>query len=106
MYGEMIQSLRKRHKMSQKELGDMLGIGVSSISMWEAGKREPSLAHLMAMSDLFGVSTDFILFGKSDDRKFSKDEAELVDLYNQLPDGHKPGIKGIMKGVLLASEGK
>lgn len=102
MYGENIMSLRKKHKMSQKELGDTLGIGVSSISMWESCKREPSLEHLMAMAELFGVSTDFILFGKSDDRKFSKDEAELVDLYTQLPDGHKAEIKGIIKGLLMA----
>ena len=106
MYGKMISTLRKQHKLSQKELGDFLGIGVSSISMWEAEKREPSLEHLMAMADRFGVSTDFILFGKSDDRKFSKDEAELVDLYNQLPVDHKSGIKGIIQGVILASENK
>lgn len=104
MYGEMITTLRKRHKLSQKELGDTLGIGVSSISMWESEKREPSLAHLMAMADRFGVSTDYILFGKSDDRKFSKDEAEMVDLYSQLPDARKAEIKGLIKGVLMAEQ--
>lgn len=106
MYGEMIMSLRKRHKLSQQELGNRLGIGVSSVSMWESEKREPSLQHLMAMADMFGVSTDFILFGEKNERTFSKDEIELIDLYNQLPEGHKPGIKGIMKGVILASEDK
>lgn len=102
MYGEMIQSLRKRQKMSQQELGDRLGIGVSSISMWESGKREPSLAHLMAMSELFGVSTDFILFGKSEGRELSKDEAEMLDLYSQLMETQKSEVKGILKGLLMA----
>lgn len=106
MYGNMISSLRKQRKMSQSELGERLGIGVSSISMWEAEKREPSLEHLMAMADMFGVSSDFILYGKSDDRKFSKDETELVDLYMQLPDNRKAEIKGIIKGILLELSGK
>lgn len=106
MYGDMIQSLRKSNKMSQAELGQHLGIGVSSVSMWEAEKREPSLEHLMAMAELFDVSVDFLLYGKKDERKLSKDETELVDLYSQLPDGHKPEIKGIMKGILLASGDK
>lgn len=106
MYGNMISSLRKQRKMSQSELGERLGIGVSSVSMWEAEKREPSLEHLMAMADMFGVSSDFILYGKSDDRKFSKDETELVDLYMQLPDNRKAEIKGIIKGILLELSGK
>ena len=106
MYGNMISSLRKQHNMSQKDLGDFLGIGVSSVSMWESEKREPSLDHLITMAERFGVSTDFILFGEVDDRKFSKDEIELVDLYNQLSASHKSEIKGIVKGIILASESK
>ena len=104
MYGEMIMSLRKKSKMSQKELGDLLGIGVSSISMWESEKREPSLDNLMAMAELFGVSTDFLLYGKSDDRKFTKDETELVDLYSQLSDKKQAEVKGMIKGLLMAAE--
>lgn len=102
MYGVMISSLRKASRMSQSELGDKLGIGVSSISMWEAEKREPSLEHLMTMADLFGVSTDYLLYGKTDDRKFTKDEILLVDLYAQLSDDQKTEIKGIIKGLLMA----
>ena len=106
MYGDNIMSLRKRQKMSQAELGNTLGIGVSSISMWEAEKREPSLEHLMTMAELFGVSTDYILFGESDDLNLSKDEIEMVALYSQLSDSRKAEIKGIVKGILLASDGR
>ena len=105
MYGLMIQNLRKSHKLSQKELGDHLGIGVSTISMWESEKRAPDHTHLMAMAELFHVSVDYILYGKVDEVKLSRDEQEVLDLFRQLPIEQKFEIKGIMKGILLRDGG-
>lgn len=101
MYGTIIQKLRKEHKYSQRELGDYLGIGVSTISMWESEKREPDYTHLMAMAELFHVSTDYILFGKVDEVKLSREEQEILDLFRQLPMEQQFEIKGIMKGFIL-----
>lgn len=106
MYGIMIQALRKREKLRQAELGEKLGIGVSSISMWEAEKRAPSIENFMALAELFGVSVDYILFGKSEGRELSKDESEMLDLYSSLSDTQKSEIKGIIKGILMADSGK
>lgn len=103
MYGVMINKLRKEHKYSQKELGDYLGIGVSTISMWEAEKREPDYAHLMAIAELFHVSVDFILYGKVDDVKLSPEEQEVIDLFRELPVNQQFEIKGIIKGFLIRS---
>ena len=102
MYGKMISSLRKQRKMSQSELGERLGIGVSSVSMWEAEKRQPSIENLLMIMDIFDVSADYILSGKVDDKKLSKDERELVDLYSQLSDKKKAEVKGIIKGLLMS----
>lgn len=106
MYGLMIQSLRKKQKMSQKELGDRVGIGVSTISMWESELREPSLSHLVSMAELFDVSTDYILGRKEENRNITKEETEFLDLFDQLPEDYKSEIKGIMKGVILSSARK
>lgn len=101
MYGVMIQTLRKKHKYSQKDLSDHLGIGVSTISMWESEKREPDYGHLMAIAELFHVSTDYILYGKVDEIKLSHEEQSVIDLFRQLPVEQQFEIKGIMKGFLL-----
>lgn len=105
MYGVMIQSLRKKHRMSQKELGDKLGIGVSTVSVWESSKRSPSVENLMSIAELFGVSVDYILYGKKDNLDISKDEIALINLYGQLSDNEKSEVKGIIKGLLMASSG-
>ena len=104
LYGTIITALRKKHKFSQKELGDHLGIGVSSISLWEQEKRQPSLDNLMEIAELFGVSTDYLLFGQEDDRKITKQEAEILDLFAQLPEEKQHEVKGIMKGIILGEK--
>lgn len=101
MYGLMIQKLRKAHKYSQKELGDFLGIGVSTISMWESEKREPDLSHLMALSELFHVSVDYILYGVVDDVQLTAMEREVLELFRALPNEQQYEIKGIIRGFLL-----
>lgn len=105
MYGEIIKKLRLEHKNSQKDLGDYLGIGVSTISMWESEKREPEFRHLMAIADKFNVSVDYILYGRVDEVKLSREEQEVLELFRQLPVNQQFEIKGIMKGLLLQGGG-
>ena len=43
----------------------MLSVSVRLISYWENGERECSFDMLMAIADIFGVSTDYLL-GKTE----------------------------------------
>jgi transcriptional regulator with XRE-family HTH domain len=58
---EKIQQLRKRDNFSQEQLAEMLGISRQSISIWESGQSVPELDKIVRLSDLFKVSTDFLL---------------------------------------------
>ena len=62
---ERLQSLRKEHKLTQKELGKKLGVGISTVSMWELGERVPQYTMLEAIADLFNIDMDY-LTGRSD----------------------------------------
>ena len=62
MYGHIIRALRKQRKMTQKELADLLGFdSSSSVAMLEKEVRGPSADILLKLSEIFGVSTDYIL---------------------------------------------
>lgn len=39
-FGTVLKALRTRNKMTQKELGDVLGISESTVGMYERGHRE------------------------------------------------------------------
>lgn len=61
MLGEKIRSLRKQNKISQEELAEKLGVSRQSISLWENDQTMPSMENIVAIADVFGVSTDDLL---------------------------------------------
>ena len=62
MIGDRVKELRKLLGMSQKELAEKLGLkSQTTIAAIESNKNNPSNELLSNMSDLFKVSTDFLL---------------------------------------------
>ena len=64
MVGLRIAALRKNAGMSQAELAKTLALSPSTVGMYEQGRRQPSLEMLTQLSELFGVSIDFLVTGK------------------------------------------
>ncbi len=58
---DKIIDLRKKNGWSQEELADKLGVSRQAVSKWEGAQSIPDLERIIAMSRLFGVSTDFLL---------------------------------------------
>lgn len=58
---EKIMDLRKKSGWSQEELADRLGISRQSVSKWETGESVPDIDKIIRMSELWNVSTDYLL---------------------------------------------
>lgn len=58
---EKILQLRKQNGWSQEELAEKLNVSRQSVSKWESGASIPDLGKILAMSEIFGVSTDYLL---------------------------------------------
>ena len=56
-----LQKLRERTRVSRKALGECCGLSKNMIGKYERGEREPSMKVLVALSDYFDVSVDYIL---------------------------------------------
>ena len=65
MLGFRIAMLRREQGLSQAELARRLHISASAVGMYEQGRREPSLDLVVALAKELGVSTDFLLTGKT-----------------------------------------
>lgn len=63
--GGKIMTQRKLRGWSQEELANQLQVSRQSVSKWESGASTPDLDRIVAMSQLFGVSTDYLLTGQS-----------------------------------------
>ena len=55
------KKIRMQLGFSQKEIAITIGVSGPTVSEWESGKKTPSGKNLIALSNLFGVSTDFLL---------------------------------------------
>lgn len=62
---EKIIEQRKRAGLSQEQLAGLLGVTRQSVSKWELGDAVPELEKVLQMSDLFAVTTDYLLKGVS-----------------------------------------
>lgn len=58
---DKITEERKRLGLSQEELADKLSVSRQAVSKWENAQTIPDLQKLIAMSQLFSVSTDYLL---------------------------------------------
>ena len=59
-----LRQIRKLRNLNQQKVAIDLHISRESLSYYENGKREPSLALLVEMSKYFGVSIHYLVTGE------------------------------------------
>ena len=60
-----IEAERIKHRMSKNELAGTLGVSVRTVRNWQSGATEMPLSKLVLLSQLWGLSIDYLL-GLSD----------------------------------------
>ena len=58
---DKIIALRKKNGLSQEELAEKMGVSRQSVSKWEGAQSVPDLNKIIALSEIFGVTTDYLL---------------------------------------------
>lgn len=62
--GTRLKELRMNAGYTGDEVGRMLQVSKSAISMWEKDLRSPSADLIERFADIYGVSTDYIITGR------------------------------------------
>lgn len=83
IFADKLIQLRKKAGWSQEELADQMNVTRQSVSKWEGAQSVPDLEKMIRLSELFGVSTDYLL----------KDEIEEAE-HIELPD-NRPTLKRV-----------
>ena len=60
---DRILTLRKSKGMSQEQLAEAMGVSRQAVSKWESEQASPDPEKIIAMSEIFGVTTDYLLKG-------------------------------------------
>ena len=70
---DKIIRLRKKNGWSQEELAEKMAVSRQAVSKWEGAQTIPDLEKILLLSNLFGVTTDYLL----------KDEMEIEEFTDE-----------------------
>lgn len=73
-FAQRLRFLREKRGLKQTELAKLVGIKNHTISNYERGERIPHHDSLQKLADFFGVSTDYLLYGKTSEPRPSLDD--------------------------------
>ena len=77
---DRIQTLRKSKGMSQEELADAAGVSRQAVSKWESEQSTPDIDKVIILSEIFDVTTDYLLRGiEPVENNDHKTMADVVD---------------------------
>ncbi|KIL30477.1 helix-turn-helix domain-containing protein [Bacillus subtilis] len=82
MLGDRLKELRESRKLTQDKLAEILGISRGTYAHYEINKRKPDYDMLIKIADFYGVTTDFLLRGESQeaqDNIFNKEARRILE---------------------------
>ncbi len=68
---DKIIRLRKKNGWSQEELADKMNVSRQAVSKWEGAQAVPDLDKILQLSNLFGVTTDYLLKDEIENEEFT-----------------------------------
>ena len=113
---ERILTLRKSKGMSQEQLAEAVGVSRQAVSKWESEQASPDPEKIITLSEVFGVTTDYLLKGvepkkeeakteeKAEEKKTEGTHMTVGDVLDQkiLTEKNKEKSKKLLKYVLIA----
>ena len=79
--GKKLSCLRQNRRLSQGELGDLLGVRAQQIHKYETGENKLSAEKLKDCADLLGVSINYFFIDKLS--SFNTEDTELLKLVSE-----------------------
>ena len=114
-FNEQLTKLRKRNSITQIELANLMNVKQYVISSWETGRSEPNISQIIKLSDIFKISTDYLLdrhiiitnseneFNKviENINKDIKDDftKDLIKIFEDIPNNKREKIINIVKEI-------
>ncbi len=101
IFSDRVYFIRKERKLSQEELGTIVGKNKAMISKYESGTHEPVISSLKELAEKLNISSDWLI-GLSENRNgikkyFKRDYEYLMNMCDELDDeNYKTLYKFIM----------
>ena len=114
--GKFISECRKRQKLTQMQLAELLNITDRAVSKWECGKAMPDTSIMLELCDILKISVNELLYGERIDMENNnqKNEQLLLDMAKELEQKNKTvwksmwvimiiSMTALFSGILIAA---
>lgn len=100
-----LKALRQERGLSQQKLAELIGVSQQAVYKYEKLSVEPDIATLIKLSELFGVSIDFLVGNTTERRKnettcqcdLTHSEMRHIELYRKSTPQLQNHIDGILE---------
>lgn len=104
-FPQRLAALRKERALTQDALAAQVGVHVSQLRRYEAGKSQPSLDVLRKLAIALSVSADTLVFDK-DERGPDDDLRLQFEATTRLNPDEKHVVKSVIESIVLSHEAK
>lgn len=80
---EKLARLRKEKGLTQLDLAEAVKVSRQAVSKWESGGGTPSTENLRGLSELYGVSIDYLL---NEDAREPEDDTAPIEKMGNIPE--------------------
>ncbi|WP_144880435.1 helix-turn-helix domain-containing protein [Gluconacetobacter diazotrophicus] len=101
---------KRGRRATVQESADAVGIGRSTLSVYENGHDTPGLQTLVALADFYDVSIDYLLgrssapLGCSDDIAKDDDERALLSAWRDITDEDRAALRVALRNAKIAAD--
>jgi len=75
---DKIIKLRKKNGWSQEELAEKMNVSRQAVSKWEGAQTIPDLERILQLSEMFGVTTDYLLKDERNEEEFVESTSDTL----------------------------
>ena len=106
MYYENFDYLCTAKNVKPGQVSKATGVSTATLTSWKQGKYTPKPEKLQKIADFFGVSINFLMYGKEAAEKpeipeYDKETMELIILFSKLKKEQKSAILNMMHSFAL-----
>jgi transcriptional regulator with XRE-family HTH domain len=62
---EKLRELREKKGLTQEKLAEQLGVGRTTVTLWERGDNKPRIDMLVSLANILGCKVDYLLRSKT-----------------------------------------
>jgi transcriptional regulator with XRE-family HTH domain len=82
--GKRIKQLRKENKLTQEQLAEKIGVSSRQVRAFESGENGASIDVLVALTEFFNTSLDYLVMGKTTQIEVKKRLNAMLEEFSEM----------------------